>query len=822
MSNFQEIAEELQYRVKSAINLKDNNHLSELVGILRENEWTEDAITGFLRNLTEAECKQGQQPERDGCTAKSGKTGTGTDKEEPKKDKSKEDEPEEETPEEEPEETTSRPPLSERPRTEMSKEERTKMKELESREDDLSDSEKKELRNLRDKRDNEKVDTALHMSKSEYNKLKKEYDDIEKRIEKKKATEEDLKRKEQLEEKGIGAGTPTSQAGEAVTHYTLRMLKEGYTEEEIEEYLDKLVSNPDHILGGSKALRDWVPRGMASARKVIDEVGGIDNIKTISWDTKEGRQAMNVSPDYKTSSDMFVETNEGKRIGVSLKKDGQVRILSGGWDKQQKELKEDLIKNDKNGELSKKKFRKKDGTLTTDENDPDIERENGEPVVTTSIDEFDRQTGAHTHKAEVDAAARAGATDILDNLEKEGMDGADGKELEKIIENEDDYDDEKKYGDAIIGSSSERKKTLEPYVMIDNPDYDPTKKETRNNPKKIKKMGHKKDENGNIVPVEGREAREQGSKQFLNRIKSGPKSKENPGGYTGTDLKVFAKIIQQSDIRNRHEKHHDDMRAADNALTKRTFDALNKDPALMTSTKNFILDRLHINKSLGFDLGEDLDSFVQVFGIGDDGVAMNAQTLVNLFGEKFESAYGQAMEEVKQIKKDYKDGKITKEEALNRIDEQTERVYEVIRDDLEVDYESGTVKFKQEFLNPDFDEGKPESEDNPRFKTSEYSLFDWFARAKGLSNAAAMELQNNEFMIFALENGTPDINQWPDTEKSRWFNKENNKIDKEEEERIKEGDKPPFEDLEKRREKNDKKWAKVDPKKAKTAKNKRK
>ena len=85
-----------------------------------------------------------------------------------------------------------------------------------------------------------------------------------------------------------------------------------------------------------------------------------------------------------------------------------------------------------------------------------------------------------------------------------------------------------------------------------------------------------------------------------------------------------------------------------------------------------------------------------------------------------------------------------------------------------------------------------------------------------------MELQNNEFMIFALENGTPDINQWPDTEKSRWFNKENNKINKEEAERIDDGDKPPFDDLEKRREKNDKKWAKIDPKKAETAKNKRK
>ena len=51
MSNFQEIAEELQYRVKSAINLKDNNHLSELVGILRENKWPENAINELLTNL---------------------------------------------------------------------------------------------------------------------------------------------------------------------------------------------------------------------------------------------------------------------------------------------------------------------------------------------------------------------------------------------------------------------------------------------------------------------------------------------------------------------------------------------------------------------------------------------------------------------------------------------------------------------------------------------------------------------------------------------------------------------------------------------------
>ena len=781
MFNFQEIAEELQYRVKSAINLKDNNHLSELVGILRENKWTEDAIREMLQNLLiersptdmvpnpnpKGRAKQVQYQYAQQWLEKNPNAEKSDEFE---KEVGGEEEPEEkpeETPEEEPEETSSRPPLGERPLTEMSKEERTKMKELESREDELSDSEKKELRDLRDKRDNEKVDTALHMTKTEFNKLTSEYEEIEKRIKDKTATKEDLKRKKELEEKGIGAGTAESQAGEAVTHYTIRMLKEGYTEEEVEEYLDKLVSNPDHVLGGSKALKDWVPRGMASARKAVEEAGGIDNIKTISWDTKEGRQAIGVDPDFKTSSDMFIETNDGKNLGVSLKKDGQVRILSGGWDKQQRKLVDDMIKNDQNGELSKKKFRKKDGTLTTDENDPDIEKdENGEPVVTTSIDEFDKKSGSHTHKKEVNEAAQGAAKDISNNIQKDGKNSPDAKELNRL-ETDDDYAEE------IVGK------------------------------KRIKRLR----------PV----------KDFLARMNRGPKSKENPDGYTGEDLIVMAKILQQSDLRNRHEEHHDKMRDADNNLTKRTMDAINNDPALMESTKNFILDKLHMDKSLGFDLGEGgLDDFVQVFGVGEDGVSMNAETLVKLFGPKFESAYGQAMVEVDQIKKDYKDGKITKEEALKRMNEQKNRVYEVIRDDLEVDYESGTIKFKQEFPNPDFDESKPESEENPRYKVSEYSLFDWKSRAKGLGRAVAMELENNEFMIFALENGTPDINQWPPKEQARWFNKENNKIDKEEEERIKAGDKPPFEDLEKRREKNDKKWTKVDPKKAEKAKNKRK
>jgi len=797
MKNWDKILADFARKCKGgAPDMTNSTHLALLRESLLKFGWKENASNEFIGNLREGKeivteegwywdtasekfkkayiKKHGQAPTR---------RGSGGDEEGGENDKKGEDE-----------EWKKGDSLEERPRTKMSKEERAKMKDLASREDELSPEEKKELRNLRDKRDNEKVDTALHMTKSEFNTLTAEYKVIEEKIKNDTATEEDLKRKEELEEKGIGAGTAESQAGEAITHFTLRMLKDGYTEEQIEAYLNNLVSNEDHVLGGSKALRGWVPRGMAAAQRVIKEVGGIDNIKTISWDTDEGRQAMNVSPDYKTSSDMFVETNDGTRIGVSLKKDGQVRILSGGWDKQQRKLTEGMLANDKSGELKKKKFRKKDGTLTTDKNDPDIEVDaSGVPVVTTSIEEFERQAGSHTHKKEVDSAAKGAAKDISDGIEKDGWDGPDGKELNKIVEDEE-------YGAEIIGEK--RLKHLKPRVG--------------------KKVGYILNSDGELVKVEGEEARKAGIKQFLQRMKNGPKSKDNPDGYTAEDLIIMAKILQKSDLRDRHEKHHDDMRDADENLTKRTMDALKNDPALMEASKNFILDKLHIDKSLGFDLGDDIDEFVQIFGIGDDGVAMNAETLVGLFGPKFESVHGQVMVEVEQIKKDYKSGKITREEAQKRMDEQKARVYEVIRDDLEVDYESGTIKFKQEFPNPGFDESKPESEENPKMKVSEYSLFDWFARAKGLGRAVAMELQNNEFMIFALSNGTPDINEWEDKEQARWFNKENNKINKEKKERIEAGEKPPFDDLEKRREENDKKWGKVDPDAVKKASSKRK
>ena len=80
MFNFQEIVEELSYRVKGAPNFKDNNHLSELVGILRESKWTEESITEFLRNLIDEKRKK-RNP---GTTWKTAKAWAGWKSGEPK------------------------------------------------------------------------------------------------------------------------------------------------------------------------------------------------------------------------------------------------------------------------------------------------------------------------------------------------------------------------------------------------------------------------------------------------------------------------------------------------------------------------------------------------------------------------------------------------------------------------------------------------------------------------------------------------------------------------------------------------------------------
>lgn len=169
-------------------------------------------------------------------------------------------------------------------------------------------------------KDNEITDTQLFMTKTEANLQ--------------------AKRKGA---KDVGAGTPESRAGEAMVHKGLRLLQSGKSVDEIQNEFTKLVNTKDHILN-SKSGKEWVTSCMASLNN-IQETVGVENIETVSWDTPQGRESIGIDPKLETSSDMFVRTKDGKNIGLSLKKSGQVFLNNGGWAKQSEKLLGDLKSN---------------------------------------------------------------------------------------------------------------------------------------------------------------------------------------------------------------------------------------------------------------------------------------------------------------------------------------------------------------------------------------------------------------------------------------------------------------------------------------------
>ena len=152
-------------------------------------------------------------------------------------------------------------------------------------------------------------------------------------------TEAELQAK-QKGSKDVGAGTAESRAGEAMVHNGLRLLQSGKSLEEIQNEFDILVNQPDHILN-SKSGKAWVKASLSTLRK-IDETVGIENIKEVSWDTPAGRIGLGIDPKLETSSDMFVQTKDGRNIGLSLKKDGKVFLNNGGWAKQSELLLQSL------------------------------------------------------------------------------------------------------------------------------------------------------------------------------------------------------------------------------------------------------------------------------------------------------------------------------------------------------------------------------------------------------------------------------------------------------------------------------------------------
>lgn len=199
--------------------------------------------------------------------------------------------------------------------------------------------------------------------------------------------------------KDVGAGTAESRAGEAMVHKGIRLLKEGKSIKEVEEYFKELVNQPGHILNSTSGKK-WVKSAVAGLRK-IDEVIGIENIEDVAWDTKDGRTALGIDVNLETSSDMFVKTSEGKVIGISLKKDGKVFLANGGWAKQSelllKSLKNEMSETDHeklSDAMSIKTYQKdlEDRFIKTTETiTPDILRESVQRLIDNPQDQGEFQ-----------------------------------------------------------------------------------------------------------------------------------------------------------------------------------------------------------------------------------------------------------------------------------------------------------------------------------------------------------------------------------------------------------------------------------------------
>jgi len=151
------------------------------------------------------------------------------------------------------------------------------------------------------------------------------------------------------EKKGVGAGSPESRAGECAVTYggkqITKLMQEGATYDAAKSKVMKqlrkaVVKNGDD---NDTFLTDaWVD----SAESVLDYIEdsiGFENIKEFVWDTPAGRAIVDTEG-HGTSSDCFVLTNSGTRVGISLKKDLSVFVFNGGLASMIDELKNEGMK----------------------------------------------------------------------------------------------------------------------------------------------------------------------------------------------------------------------------------------------------------------------------------------------------------------------------------------------------------------------------------------------------------------------------------------------------------------------------------------------
>jgi hypothetical protein len=137
-----------------------------------------------------------------------------------------------------------------------------------------------------------------------------------------------------------GLGTPESRTGETVTVYAAKKVQElikkgmSYKEarEEVKKELLKIAKEKDSLL-----TNEWIESGLNCLDWIENNYGPIEDLEEIVWDTPQGNKLIDTTG-HGTSADMFIKTKDGKRIGISLKKNFKVFIVNGGFDTQIKNV----------------------------------------------------------------------------------------------------------------------------------------------------------------------------------------------------------------------------------------------------------------------------------------------------------------------------------------------------------------------------------------------------------------------------------------------------------------------------------------------------
>ena len=130
---------------------------------------------------------------------------------------------------------------------------------------------------------------------------------------------------------GVGAGTAASRAGECAVVSGGKMLTDAIAKgipfeeaiKKVEANLRKVANNPDTLLDN-----EWVNSAITTLTYINHNIG-FNKISQFTWDTDEGRAVVG-SEGHGTSSDCFMLLKDGTRLGLSLKKDLNVFVFSGG------------------------------------------------------------------------------------------------------------------------------------------------------------------------------------------------------------------------------------------------------------------------------------------------------------------------------------------------------------------------------------------------------------------------------------------------------------------------------------------------------------